>query len=223
MGVAPEGKTILLTTALLAIVCVSAGITIVRGAAFGLAIVGIIPLAFSLWFFRDPDRSTPAESGLAVSPADGEVIETVKTGLQGVGNDSTSVFQRISIFMSPFDVHVNRIPVAGTIAEVKHYRGTFKAAFKSKASLENERQHVGIVTVSGPVHCVQIAGWLARRIVCHLQEGRQVTAGERFGMIKFGSRVDLYLPERSELKVKVGQKVRAGETIVATFPQGDPG
>lgn len=219
---APEGKSILLAAALLAIVCVSAGITAFRGAAFWLAAGGIIPLAFLLWFFRDPERNAPAEPGVAVAPADGEVIEIERTALQGAAGDTAAFFQRISIFMSPLSVHVNRIPVAGTITKVRHYPGRFMAAFKPKASLDNERQHVGIVSAYGPVHCIQIAGWLARRIVCHLHEGQQVITGERFGMIKFGSRVDLYLPESGKLRTKVGQKVRAGETIIATFPQGDP-
>jgi phosphatidylserine decarboxylase len=119
--------------------------------------------------------------------------------------------------MSPFNVHVNRIPVEGAVQALRYSPGKFSAAFRSKASLDNERQYIAIAGPYGLVGCAQIAGWLARRIVCHLKVGQEVRPGERFGMIRFGSRLDLYLPDNCEIKVRIGEKTRAGETIVGVL------
>jgi len=220
---APEGRSILLTASLLAIFCVTLGMAFFPGVAVLLTVLGLAPLALSLYFFRDPVRRLPADPDIVVAPADGKVIEISKAQqdpfeISNLRARPAAPAMKLSIFMSPFDVHVNRIPIGGKIIALRHARGKFSAAFKPKASLENERQYVGIESRHGPVGCVQIAGWVARRIVCHLREGQQVATGERFGMIKFGSRVDLYLPQTCELKVKLGQKVRAGETIIGTLP-----
>lgn len=214
MGIAPEGKPILLATALLAIALVSLGLWLNRGAGAGVILVGLLPLAFSLWFFRDPVRRTPPQAGIVVAPADGEII-AIAPGEAGPIHAYAA--RKVSIFMSPLNVHVNRIPVGGVVRQSVHSDGKFAAAFKDKASLDNERQYVLIESPYGPVGCVQIAGWLARRIVCHLQEGQRVATGERYGVIRFGSRLDLYLPPGCEIRVRMGQKVRSGETIIGVF------
>jgi phosphatidylserine decarboxylase len=214
MAIAPEGKPILLVTALIAILCVSAALWLNRGSAAWPAVVGLLPLAFSLWFFRDPVRRIPPQAGIVIAAADGKIIEITRVE---PGPVHAFPALKVSTFMSPLDVHVNRIPVGGRVRGAIHCSGKFAAAFKGKASLDNERQYLLIDTPYGPVGCAQIAGWLARRIICHLKEGQTVATGERYGLIRFGSRLDLYLPPDCEIKVKVGQKVRAGETIIGVF------
>jgi len=169
---------------------------------------------FIVYFFRDPERVTPAGDKLIVSAADGKVISIKPTSdLEFIGTDGTSV----SIFMSVFDVHVNRIPISGSVNYVKYNEGKFLPAFRDKASLENEQMEIGLETAYGKIVMKQIAGIIARRIVCKIKPGDPVTTGMRFGMIKFGSRVDLFLPVNVEIKVKPNQKVRAGETIIGVF------
>lgn len=168
---------------------------------------------FVLSFFRDPERFTPAEDELMVSPADGKVI-IVET----VTDDTFTEGQayKVSIFMNVFNVHVNRIPLAGTVEKIIYRPGKFYAADSQRGALQNEYCGTVLRTRSGQkMAFVQIAGLIARRIVCWLEPGDEVLKGRRFGLIRFGSRVDLYLPLDSELLVRVGQKVRAGETPVA--------
>ncbi len=214
MAIAPEGKSILLITALIAILGVTAGILGRSNWSSGLCLLSLLPLAFSLYFFRDPLRRPPTGMGLVVAPADGRIIEIQNTA---AGTEYPAPAIKISIFMSPLNVHVNRIPVGGTISDLRYQPGKFSAAFETKASLHNERQYLGIDTPYGLVGCVQVAGWLARRIVCHLRVGQAVVSGERFGLIRFGSRLDLFLPLHCEIKVVLGQKTRAGETIIGVF------
>lgn len=166
---------------------------------------------FTLYFFRDPERFPPDKDNIIVSPADGRVI-FVKNVFDDkfIKGDS----KQISIFMSPLNVHVNRIPVSGIIDYVKYYKGKYLAAFKDKASIENERAEFGLTTKSGKILFTQVAGFIARRIVYELQEGDKVEIGERFGMIKFGSRVDVIVPSKWSEKVKSGDSVVAGETIL---------
>jgi phosphatidylserine decarboxylase len=169
---------------------------------------------FIVYFFRDPERITPAGDKLIVSAADGRVISIKPAGdMEFIGTDGTSV----SIFMSVFDVHVNRIPVSGSVSYVKYNKGKFLPAFRDKASLENEQTEIGLENVYGRIIMKQIAGIIARRIVCKIKPGDPVMTGMRFGMIKFGSRIDLYLPGNVEIKVKPNQKVKAGETIIGEF------
>jgi phosphatidylserine decarboxylase len=161
--------------------------------------------AFCLYFFRDPERAIPG-GPVAVSPADGKVVAVVR---------ETATAHRISIFLNIFDVHVNRAPIAGTIRNVEYRKGQFLVASKEQASGENEQN---IVTVQGEGTCVvfkQIAGLIARRIVCEVREGDAVTAGSRFGIIRFGSRTDLYLPEGVRPLVEEGQTMIGGETVIA--------
>jgi phosphatidylserine decarboxylase len=167
-----------------------------------LAVVGVVLLVFTLNFFRDPDRQPPDDPGAIVSPADGKIIRA----------DGA----RLSIFMNVFDVHVCRSPVAGRVTSVVHESGRFLAAMKDEASEHNERTAIVVQTPEGqPVRFVLVAGLIARRIVCRISEGRIVGAGERVGIIRFGSRVDLDVPEGATVEVAVGDRVVAGQTVLA--------
>jgi len=164
---------------------------------------------FFVLFFRDPERKIPSGEDLILSPADGRVKRIEKSA------DGSS--QLISIFMSLFNVHVNRVPVDGTVKEISYRPGRFIPAFREKASEDNERNLIAIDNEHGNVILAQIAGSLSRRIVCHLNRGQQVKKGERLGLIHFGSRVELALPISVELRVKERQRVKAGETILGVF------
>jgi len=176
-----------------------------------IALLALI-LLFTLNFFRDPDRTTPAGDNLVISPADGEVVLVTEVRedefLKGEGI-------QMSIFMSPLNVHVNRFPISGKVGYFRHIPGEFLVAFDDKSSLRNERTHIGVESGNRKVFFKQIAGFVARRIVADLREGDSAVAGERFGMIKFGSRVDVIVPKGAEVKVKVGDKTVAGETVLA--------
>ncbi len=183
--------------------------------------MGLISIAFGGWlwavlffllaaavagFFRDPHRTPPEESGVVLSPADGRVVEIARTA------DGGGV---IRIFLSPLDVHINRSPVEGRISNIHYQKGRFLAAYKEAASNFNEQNALEIETNTGDnFKVVQIAGVLARRIVCWSKAGDTICAGERVGLIQFGSRTDLYLPKGYNLSVEQGQRVRGGETIV---------
>ncbi len=172
----------------------------------------LLALFFVLNFFRDPERVVPQEPGVAVSPADGKVIkvETMRDPL--TGEDRTA----ICVFMNVFNVHVNRMPVAGRIARISYFGGKFLNASFDKASTDNERNALLIQDADGQSWTVvQIAGLIARRIICWAEEGDSLGRGQRFGLIKFGSRVDLYLPAEYESNVCIGEKVFAGQTILA--------
>ena len=168
-------------------------------------------LFLTLNFFRDPERKTPVKDGIIVSPADGKVF-VVKRNLSNdfVGEN----VNLISIFMSPLDVHVNRIPVNGKVEYLKYHEGKFLAAFDEHSMNKNERMEIGIDSKSGKVLFTQVAGFLARRIVTELKIGDTVKIGDRFGMIKFGSRVDVFVPANFEPAVKLNDRVKAGNTIL---------
>ncbi|MDC4204995.1 MAG: phosphatidylserine decarboxylase family protein [Candidatus Manganitrophus sp.] len=167
---------------------------------------------FCVWFFRDPRRSVPQTEGALVSPADGKVVDISRTE-EGRFLNKPAI--KISIFLNVFNVHINRVPVAGKVIGVFYNAGRFFAANVPKASLENEQNAVVMEMPSGKrVVCIQIAGLIARRIVCWIKEGSVLNRGERFGLIRFGSRVDLFLPIETEIRVSMGQKVRGGETIL---------
>ena len=181
-----------------------------------LAALGLLLALFSLWFFRNPERTPPPGAGNVVSPADGRIVYA---GESPPGRYAPAAGKRVSVFMSPFDVHVNRAPVTGRVASVRHHKGTFHVASVDKASLMNEQNGVTIVTPGGrTVTYVQIAGIVARRIVCDLKEGDAVRQGQRVGLIRFGSRLDLYLPAEARLSVAPGDRARAGETVIGVFP-----
>lgn len=183
----------------------------------GLGWFGIIITAWMVYFFRDPIRTVPQGEGLVVSPADG-IVSLIENDLNapvelGLGDKK---FNRVSIFLNVFDVHVNRIPIAGKIDKIHYRPGKFLSADMDKASEDNERNSLVIVTPSDQtLVCVQIAGLVARRIVCNIQEHQTMETGERYGIIRFGSRVDLYLPQHIYPQVVVGQRMIGGETIIA--------
>jgi len=164
-------------------------------------------------FFRNPERRTPLENENVLSPADGKVIKTENMCFT---NDPISgKFKKVSIFMNIFNVHVNRIPCSGTVKMIRYNKGGFSPANLDKASFLNEQNAVLIETDKGKqILTVQIAGLIARRIVCWISEGMRVERGERFGLIRFGSRLDVYLPTEAKILVKVGDKVKAGETPI---------
>ena len=169
---------------------------------------GVLLSGFVAYFFRDPARVVPAEPDVMVSPGDGKVVEVRKLP----GEAGTLV----AIFLSLFDVHINRSPCAGTVDVMIYRPGKFLNASADKASEENERMAIALRRADGRlIGCVQIAGWVARRIVCGIKPGQTVAAGERFGHIRFGSRTDLYLPRGARLMVATGQRMIGGETVVA--------
>ncbi len=177
-----------------------------------LTAIPVILAVFFLWFFRDPSRKVPAEPGLIVSPADGKVeaAEPVETAN---GNKL-----RITIFLNVFDVHVNRTPIGGTVGLVEYREGQFLNAMRPDSAVHNEQTMVTINDGAYSVSFKQIAGLLARRIVCNLKAGDQVTRGQRMGLIKFGSRVDVLLPLDAQLRVKVGDRVKGGSSVLAAMP-----
>lgn len=183
-----------------------------------LGCVGLVLTIWCYYFFRDPDRVTPQIEDVVVSPADGIVqMITRVTGPEELGLNNKT-FNRISIFMSVFNVHVNRAPAAGKILKLAYIKGKFFNATLDKASKDNERQLLAMRTNSGKeIAFVQIAGLVARRIVCFAKEGQQYQAGERFGLIRFGSRLDVYLPTDVEPQVCPGQTMVAGETVLANL------
>lgn len=179
-------------------------------------VLGGILTAWCAYFFRDPDRTTPTRPSLVISPADG-VVQMIREVAPPPELEMTEAsMTRISIFMNVFNVHVNRIPVDGTVTKLDYRPGAFLNASLDKASEENERQAIRLEAAAGQdIAVVQIAGLVARRILCELQPGQQVAAGERFGMIRFGSRVDVYLPRKTNPLVCEGQTAVAGETVLA--------
>ena len=170
-----------------------------------LAVFFILVAAFMAFFFRDPRRVPPTEDGVIVSAADGTVtrIEDEERG------------KLVSVFLSPLNVHINRSPIAGRITKVEYIRGKKLPATKNEASFVNERNSLTIENDKMTVVCTQIAGILARRIVCRVKEGHEMTIGERFGLIKFSSRTDLLMPANVALNVKIGDKVKGGVTVIA--------
>ena len=169
--------------------------------------IGLI-LLFCLNFFRDPKRLVPKGINQIVSPADGKIIRI---------DTQDEEFQIVSVFLNVFDVHVNRMPITGTFSDVSYTIGKFLMAFDHNACDENERNIITIETAVGPIRLVQIAGLIARRIICYANKGKEMQIGDRLGFMRFGSRIDLILPNKIKLKVKLGQKVMGNTTIIGTF------
>jgi phosphatidylserine decarboxylase len=188
--------------------------------------LGWLATLVTIWcayFFRDPQRVTPVRDGIVIAPADGRVSQVVNVAPPPELNLGTQPLRRISIFMSVFDCHINRSPVAGRIERVVYRAGKFLSADLDKASEDNERNALVIVTDAGTrIAVVQIAGLVARRIVSFTREGETVGTGQRIGMIRFGSRVDVYLPEGTQLLVTSGQTAIAGETVLADLNPAAP-
>ena len=203
--VAPEGWPFILIPGIAA--CVLAGV----GWWWPAAALGLATLA-SLGFFRDPERCPPEVPGAVLAPADGRVREIRELHDSFVGEAV-----RVSIFLSPLDVHVNRSPISALVTEVEYRPGRFLAAYRPEASEENERCRVALQGESARVAVTQIAGVVARRVVCRVRPGDKLRAGERFGLIRFGSRTDLFVPKGTDLRCRSGDKVRGGETIVGVL------
>ena len=184
--------------------------------------LGVVATAWCAYFFRDPARVTPLRNGLVIAPADGRVSRIINAVPPAELGLSERALPRISIFMSVFDCHVNRSPVSGRIERMVYHPGQFVSADLDKASEANERNSF-IISGRVRVGVVQIAGLIARRIVPFVQEGQAVAAGDRIGMIRFGSRVDVYLPEGGRALVAEGQTAYAGETVLADLSQSDAG
>ena len=188
--------------------------------------LGWIGLGLTIWcyyFFRDPDRQTPVREGLLVSPADG-VISLIEPAVPpaelGMGDQPLT---RVSVFMNVFNCHVNRAPIAGRIAAISYRPGKFLNASLDKASVDNERNSLAIEMEDGrKIAVVQIAGLVARRILCEVEEGQALETGERFGMIRFGSRVDVYLPDGVQPLVALGQTMISAETVIADLTSSEP-
>lgn len=195
--------------------------------AFGLLLLGILTrqnwvlivfwavflfFLFAFWFFRDPERQIPDGEHLILSPADGRIV-----AIGELEDDFVGRARRVSIFMSILDVHINRIPLSGTVRAITHRPGRFRPAMQPAASFENENTEISLENEQTRLKFAQVAGMLARRIVCRLEVGQSVQAGERFGMIKFGSRVDVTLPETVKLQVRIGDRVKAGKTVIGEF------
>jgi phosphatidylserine decarboxylase len=180
-------------------------------AAFG---VSLILSFFMLFFFRDPDRKIPEGQGLFVSPADGRVMLIRDVIEKDYLKSETT---EISIFMSPLNVHVNRAPCDGRVIAVKYSPGKYMAAYRENSSIENENIVMVLEGKQGRVLVRQVAGFLARRAVCRAKVGDMLRRGERYGIIKFSSRLDVYLPKKAAIRVKLGEKVKAGETVVAAL------
>jgi len=201
MSIAKEGHLYILILAGLGLIAL----------LFGFIWVGVVFLIFAgfvIFFFRDPERNFVVKGREILSPADGTIVSIRKDD----GQDT------ISIFLSVFNVHVNRAPVGGKITAIQYSKGKFLAAFDQRASRENERNSITIDHDGKPLRFVQIAGLIARRIICWRREGEILSAGERIGLIKFGSRVDVFFPPGSTVRAKMGDKVKAGETVLGDMP-----
>lgn len=211
---AKEGSGLVLGTLVLSLVLFFLS---VLGKSQALLLPGTVLLAvtlFFIFFFRDPDREIPEGENLVLAPADGRII-SIKSFSDNEFVKSSGT--RVSIFLSLWDAHVNRTPISGQVKDLKYHPGKFHPAFREKSSVENEQTEIWLENGHLKVVMKQIAGVLARRVVCRLRPGDKALAGERFGMIKFGSRVDLFLPESVKVMVNLNQKVKAGETIVGRY------
>lgn len=178
---------------------------------YPILVLGVTFLIFTLNFFRDPERMPPSAKNVILSPADGKIV-IIKDVFEKRFLNCEAI--QISIFMSPLDVHVNRIPVDGTVDYLNYVNGEYLVAFHEKADIRNERSEIGITGKYGKMLFTQVAGFIARRVVYDIKQGDTVKAGDRFGMIKFGSRSDVIVPKGWKLKVELGDKVTGGETIL---------
>jgi len=194
-------------------IVIAAVVAALAGSPYGIAAVALP--AFFLFFFRDPERRVAAGPREVLSPADGKVMVAGTP----TGSFDPAAWQQVTIFLSPMDVHVNRMPLGGRVSSVKYYPGQFLPAYKREAGDLNE--HTEVTVDHGGVTIVvrQIVGILARRIVCRVREGDVVETGARFGVMKFGSRMDVFVPTGSTLRVQVGDRVQAGMTVIAVLPE----
>ena len=207
MRLSPEGNIfvypLIIISGVLSLFWLAGKVPILLPTSFGFL------LMFCLNFFRNPKRLVPDGKNHIVSPADGKIIS-----IRSIDNDE---YQSISIFLNVFDVHVNRMPIRGEFLDIHYTKGKFLLAFDHNACDENERNTITFNTVIGPIKLVQIAGLIARRIICYADKGKTMEIGHRLGFMRFGSRIDLTIPSKVNLKIKVGQKVAGNSTIIGTY------
>jgi phosphatidylserine decarboxylase len=210
MRIAPYGTGSILKTAIFCIVIFIVGLFLPQPGGALLAAASLLFLLFTLYFYRDPEREIPDGQDLILAPADGKIMlkQTVDHPVTGPGSTL------VSIFMSPFNVHVNRIPVDGRVRGCQYHEGKFLMAFDHRSMSDNERMEITIDTAAGPVWFSQVSGFVARRIVCKLEAGQEARRGSRFGMIKLGSRVDIALPASVRVTVAEGMNTTAGKTVL---------
>ena len=210
IGIAAEGVALSLGLAVVGIILIALGLNSLGA----ILILVAIPVAL---FFRDPDRYPARTENVVISGADGKITDISDVSFPG---STGRLYHRVSVFMSPLNVHVNRAPVAGEVTMVEHTAGEFRAAFRDDASEHNERNLIAMTDASGRMFAVlQVAGYLARRIVCRLRARDRIQAGQRIGLIMFGSRVDHFFPSEYRVTVALGQRVRAGESIIGAIEQ----
>ncbi len=216
MAITKYGYDVFFTVTVLCLLLLLVALVFIepRWLRIGLVAFVLLFFGFTVNFFRDPERTPPSGGHFVLSPADGKVIGITKVEEKEFFGGETT---QISIFMSPVNVHVNRAPISGTVKHFRYVKGEYFAAFEDKASEKNEQTIIGIEGEHGKVLLKQIAGFIARRIVCTLRVGDETKAGERFGMIKFGSRVDVFVPTSAHITVREGQVAVAGETVLAEF------
>lgn len=212
--IAKDGIPIILWTGLIVVVLGTLAHYLESDVLQIFALVLTAIFVFHFFFFRDPGRSTPQGDNLIIAPADGTIINIDEVEENEYFNETV---QRVSIFMSVFNVHVNRIPWQGKVEHLDYTKGRFKAAFANDAAEVNEHTVIGINSPNGKLMFKQIAGLIARRIVYHLKEGDKVKKGDRFGLIRYGSRVDLYFPLSVKINVNLKDKVKSGSTIIGEF------
>ena len=211
LGIAPEGATLTLGVAAFGLAALVAGL-------LWLGLVLLLAAAAVGAFFRDPERNPTAPEGAIISAADGKICDISEAPMPDASRD---LYRRVAVFMSPLNVHVNRAPVSGEVASVEHTPGEFRAAFRDDASEHNERNVIVFATAYGRRHAiVQIAGYLARRIVCRVRPPERVSRGQRVGLIMFGSRVDHFFPLDYRVAVKLGERVQAGVTVLGEVADG---
>ena len=216
MKISKQGYSTIAVVLLVAILLALLATLLPTGLAWVIWSLAFVGSALVIYFFRDPERTIPTQANVLLSPADGKIVSI---RMEEEPEYYQQKVQCISIFLSPLDVHINRVPVTGMVDYVRYYPGKFLMAWKEEASLENERAHFGITNPNGiRVMFKQITGFLARRTVYNLHEGDEVLAGDRFGLMKFSSRMDVLLPLDVDIQVREGERTVAGETVLAMLP-----
>ncbi|NTU93893.1 MAG: phosphatidylserine decarboxylase [Chlorobiaceae bacterium] len=210
MRITSYGSGSVAVTAIVCLIIFIAGALLQSGGGIVLSASAALYFAFCLFFYRDPERTAPDDPDAILAPADGKVLLVRQVEHPLTGEPSTLV----SIFMSPFNVHVNRIPAGGSVSHLRYHPGRFLMAFDHRSMTDNERMEIGVACAFGSLWFCQVSGFLARRIVCRLDLGQKVTAGNRFGMIKFGSRVDIVFPASVSVSVTTGMRTVAGQTVM---------
>ena len=212
----PAGRPFLIGAAIVAAIALVLGLALPSGLCVAIAVLAVVFLLFCFYFFRDPERVPPLLASAVVAPADGKIVSVGQVAPPAELGLGIEPRWRVAIFLSVLDVHVNRMPVAAEVTRIAYHKGQFVNASLDKASEKNERNALALRLADGrTMAVVQIAGLIARRILCHAVEGAFFTVGERFGIIRFGSRTDLYLPHGVEPIVRVGQTTIGGETVIA--------